>query len=290
MPRVTHVVLVDGLPVHSWVEDDGRDRWDGRWDDPWRDPEPFPTPYGAPRPPARPAPAVEEQEWDALCVEVGGEPALLALTDAPLPDEEVDWTRVPEGVRWAVTEVLQRVDRALERWPDPEVRTACRRFVVDAAERHGVAFGAYDVARTAAAAYWAVGRAGFVIGPELRATNAAVLQHFGLHTSPEAHAARLLGPVVRFGPHGHVSYRSSVGRLSRRPGQGFDLGDPRLLLSGRRTLLVAERDRLEPVVGRLRASRADAQRGSYDDGGGEPEWERALRLLTDGPQDEVDAR
>lgn len=287
MPRVTHVVLVDGLPVRSWVEDEGWDRGDDLWDDRWRDPLPFPDPYDAPRPRIRSVP-LQEREWDALCVEVGGETALLALDEEPLPAEEVDWGRVPGPAHWAVGEVLLQVDRALERWPDEEVRTACRRFVVDAAERDGLAFGAYDVARTAAATYWAVGRAGFVIGPELRATNAAVLQHFGLHTSPEAHAARLLGPVVRFGPHGHVSYRSSVGRLSRRPGQGFDLGDPRLLLSGRRAVLVAERDRLLPFVTPQRPTAVDAGRTSAQDE--MPEWERAIRLLTDGPQDEVDAR
>lgn len=290
MARVTHVVLVDGLPVRSWVEDDDRGRWEDRWEeDPWRggwrDEEPFPDPmrYGAPRPPEPPRPADEQVAWDLLCVEVGGEEALLALTAEPLPDEEVDRARVPEVARWAVHEVLGHVERALVRWPDAELRTACRRFVVDAAERHDLAFGAYDVVRTAAAVFWAVGRAGYVIGPELRMTNAEVLALFGLRSSPEPQARRLLGAVVNVGPHGCGRNTLPYGRSRPRHGQGFDIGDPRLLVSGRRAVLVAERDRLSPLVVALREARSSATTAARE---AEPEWERALRMLTDGSEPE----
>ena len=290
MARVTHVVLVDGLPVRSWVEGDDHDRWDDRWDDPWvdrwPDDEPFPAPAryaGPPRPPEPPRPVDEAVAWDLLCLEVGGEEALLALTDEPLPDEDVDWERVPEVARWPVRQVLEQVGRALARWPDQELRTACRRLVVDAAERHDLAFGAYDVVRTAAAAFWAVGRAGFVIGPELRMTNAEVLAFYGLRSSPEPHARRLLGPVLSVGPHGCGRHTLPYGRSRPRNGQGFDVGDPRLIVSARRAVLVAERDRLAPLVAALRDTQSSAApsvgRGGPD---GEPEWERALRMLTDG--------
>lgn len=111
----------------------------------------------------------DDSDWseyvlDHLAESVGGRDALLVLDTAPLPDEDLDWTTVPEDVREPVAEVLGLLDRIAAEHFDVELRTAQRRFL------SAVVAGEPDIFRrrgsTASAAAviaWLVGRANGVI-------------------------------------------------------------------------------------------------------------------------------
>ena len=89
----------------------------------------------------------------------GGDEALRALDDAPLPDEEFDWTGIPEDVHAKVAEVLALCDRCCDELLDVEYRTACRRLLARAAAGDPAVFRRKARSNTAAAAIcWIVGK------------------------------------------------------------------------------------------------------------------------------------
>ena len=119
---------------------------------------------------------------DHLAEMVGGRDALLALDTQPLPEEELDWTAVPEDIREPVTEVLSLLDRFATEHGDVELRTVQRRFL------SAVVAGDPDIFRrrgtTASAAAviaWLVGRANGVIASGRASMTAGDLwSYFGL--------------------------------------------------------------------------------------------------------------
>ena len=60
---------------------------------------------------------------------MGSEEALRDLGFAPLPDEEFDWSAVPDPVRGRVGEVLALTDRGCDALFHVEYRTAARRLL-----------------------------------------------------------------------------------------------------------------------------------------------------------------
>ena len=64
----------------------------------------------------------------------GGDEALRALDDRPLPDEDFDWAGIPVDVHDKVAEVLGLVDACCDDLLDVEYRTACRRLLARVAD------------------------------------------------------------------------------------------------------------------------------------------------------------
>lgn len=90
---------------------------------------------------------------------VGGDDALAALDDAPLPDEPFDWTGIDDDIRPKVAEILDLCDQHCTDLLDTEYRTAARRVLARIARQGPDAFRRRGRADTAAAAIcWAVGR------------------------------------------------------------------------------------------------------------------------------------
>lgn len=67
-------------------------------------------------------------EW--LAGLVGGEEALKALDDRPLPDEPFNWTGIADDIRDRVSEILILTDRACDEILDAEYRTVLRRLLL----------------------------------------------------------------------------------------------------------------------------------------------------------------
>lgn len=95
-----------------------------------------------------------------LADQVGGSEALAALDAAPLPDEALDLSEVPDDLHRIVTRIAALMDEVCEQLLDIEHRTACRRVVVDIAARAPARFRGPGREDTAAAALiWLVARA-----------------------------------------------------------------------------------------------------------------------------------
>lgn len=173
------------------------------------------------------------QALELLRRAVGGAPALQALDDHPLPDEEFDWEPVPLDVRDRVGEVLDLCDRCCEELLDAEYRTACRRLLARIAAGDAEVFRRRGRPDTAAAAIcWTVGQANGLFGPaagRLRVRD--LLAAFGIAASSVSQRAATL--------------LAAAGLAGR--GYGLDgvllVGTPELLTSARRRWLIEQRDR-----------------------------------------------
>lgn len=103
---------------------------------------------------------IEKYMLTTLAERVGGRDELDHLSDEPIPDEEFDWSGIPDDTHARVREILGIVDRCADELLDTEYRTIVRRLLARAAS------GDPDVfrrkARTdyaAAALVWTVGKA-----------------------------------------------------------------------------------------------------------------------------------
>ncbi len=178
----------------------------------------------------------EEAMLDLLCEAVGGEEALAALDDHPLPDEPFDWDGVPGDIADRVAEVLALCDRCCHELLDSEHRTACRRVLARVATGDPAVFRRKARAETAAAAIcWIIGKAN-----DLFSTSAGgmyvkeLTEWFGItQGSVSPRAATLL-------------------RAAGFDGRSFayqpSLGTPELLVSGRRRRIIERRDRFREML------------------------------------------
>ena len=103
---------------------------------------------------------IEEYMLAVLAEQVGGRDELDHLSDELIPDEEFDWSGIPDDIHARVGEVLDIADRCADELLDTEYRTIVRRLLARASS------GDPDVfrrrARTdyaAAALVWTVGKA-----------------------------------------------------------------------------------------------------------------------------------
>jgi hypothetical protein len=175
------------------------------------------------------------QGADALLAAVGAvghdeqQDELSDLTEEPLPDEDVDWARVPDDIAPEVGEVVRRSDRWCETVGDMELRTAARRLVaVVAAGDPGLFGGRPAPDRDAAAVCWLVGHANGL---------------FDRYTG----TTRVKDLVAHFGVPGNPSQRGRA--FMRAAGLGYEPYGPVLLgadmlTSARRRRLIAARDRV----------------------------------------------
>lgn len=165
----------------------------------------------------------------ALAEEAGGQEALDALDDRPLPDEEFDWDAIPADIHARVQEVLTSCDRACDELFDRETRTACRRLLARAAAGDPAVFRRRARSETAAAAIvWLIGKANHLFTPyagHLMVKD--VMAHFGLHQSSVSQRASSLLKAAGLSP----------------PFGGYVfLGSTDYLVSARRRRIIERRD------------------------------------------------
>ena len=174
------------------------------------------------------APATRERMLTELRHAAGGQAALLALDDAPLPDEPFDWSVVPDDMRERTTQILERMDEVSVALFDVEHRTAARRLLARAV--------AGDVGRalhtkappanTAAAVLWTVAQdndsfskyTAFGVGPMVK----DLLDRFGVG-SPSQRATTIM---------------RAAGYEPTTAVDGIRLGSPELLVARRRRELI----------------------------------------------------
>jgi hypothetical protein len=160
----------------------------------------------------------------------GGEDALRALDDRPLPDEDFRWAGIADDIHERVAQVLELTDACCDELLDVECRTACRRLLARAAAGGPAVFRRRASPATAAAAIcWIVGKDNNLLTP--------------------GHGGLLVKDLMaQFGlAAGGVSQR--VGTLMKAAGfdpserhLGVRLGDPGLLVSGRRRRMIELRE------------------------------------------------
>lgn len=172
----------------------------------------------------------EEIHLEYIADEVGGVEALMKLDAEPLPDEEFDWTGIPEEVRPTVQAILDECDATADAVLDAEHRTAMRRFLVRAARNDPALFRRKgSPVRGAAAVAWIIATGNRTIG-SYRSPMASkdLLAHFGINGSVSDRAQSLIRAAG-------IDLRLTYGSLR--------VGDPGLLVSRRRRELIDERDR-----------------------------------------------
>lgn len=162
--------------------------------------------------------------------EVGGVDTLMALDADPLPDEEFDWTGVPEEIHPAVQAILDECDACADAILDVEHGTAMRRFLARAARNDPALFRRKgSPVRGAAGTAWVICTANRTIGSYRSPMSGKdLLAHFGVTGSVSDRAQSLIRAAG-------IDLTLTYGSLR--------VGDPGLLVSGRRRELVEDRDR-----------------------------------------------
>ena|GEM_PF-380215 len=210
-----------------------------------------------------------ERELEALCDAVGGAQALAQLTLEPLPDEPLDWGAVPDDVLDAVEQVVALTDRcAIELFEDAELRTACRRLVVDVARAAPKVFGGRGRVDTAAAACtWIVARVNEAFDSYGQGVSVGEMcDWFGIGSHPSQRARTMLRALG-----------------VEDDAWGVRLGTPRHLTATRRNQIVRRCDELtaaldEPVrAGRPSGGSGAASAGVLSGGADGPAARGAVR-------------
>jgi hypothetical protein len=125
-------------------------------------------------------------ELHALSVSVGLPAILEPVSAVPLPDEEFNWSRLPDSIRTKTTDVLRLVDACADALFDTEFRTACRRFLARVvAEDPGLIGGRAAVASIAAAVVWSINRANNDLARDQpRVTAKDITAYLGVKSTP----------------------------------------------------------------------------------------------------------
>ncbi len=169
----------------------------------------------------------------SLVAEAGGEEALAALSDEPLPDERFDWSEIPDDTHERVEETLALCDRCCDELLDGEYRTACRRYLAMVARGDPEVFRRRGSAATAAAAVcWTIGSANELFDPRHGGILVRdLLAHFGIRQGGVSQRA--------------LTLMKAAGVLDRDYyGSTWDipLGTPELLVSRRRRRMIELRE------------------------------------------------
>lgn len=186
-------------------------------------------------PPADLLPRRDERQalLGLLAEAVGGRQTLATLDADPLPDEPLDLHAVPVEVRDRVAAVAELVDRCCQTLFDPELRSACRRLLLDVAMADPDIFGPEVGAEaTAATVVWAVAKANHRLSsPGDDPPGGGLGGWFGLEgVAPSS--SRTTALLAALGITSRVAVRDGL------------LGSPRYLVADRRRQLIASRDRI----------------------------------------------
>lgn len=154
----------------------------------------------------------------------------MSLDESPLPDEEFDWSGIPEDIRPAVAAILEQCDGCADALFDIEHRTAMRRLLAQAARiDHKVFARKASPARGAAAVAWVITTGNQTAGVwSAEMTAKDLLAHFGVTGSVSDRAGTLM---------------RAAGFPTGRATSSVELGDPGLLVSARRRSLMQSRDK-----------------------------------------------
>ena len=172
---------------------------------------------------------------DRLTRAVGDRKTLDHLDAAPLPDEEFDWSQLPDDIRRRVEEVLALVDDVTETHLDLEYRTACRRLLRDVAAGDAEIFRRKSSsARTAAAICWMAAKANESVGYAGSMSTQDFLAHFGI-TGSVSQRTEVMQRAIGADPH--------------RQYGSMDLGTTAYLVSTRRARIMEARDRYVARLG-----------------------------------------
>ncbi len=236
-PRITHLVLIDGLPADHWVDESG----DGTWSHPGQHGLP-PRNGRLTHPHVFDPPHVRELQWlDCL---VGGREALMALDDAPLVAQAT--VGLPPGLGdqaarvEAVREACARHASAV--FHDPEMPAATHHTLeavlradpatLSRSERDDTAIGAI---------LWVAGHANGRIGPVGDILARELWARIGVSSSAASRGATMLQRLRTAAPgFGSTPWPDSLAPLGAprlRP-----TGHPGLLTSTTRAQLIARRD------------------------------------------------
>ncbi len=175
----------------------------------------------------------EEYMLGRLAETVGGEAALDALDDAPLPDEEFSWTGVADDIGPVVSAVLAACDACCDEVLDAEYRTACRRMLARIAAGDATVFRRKaSPVISAAAVCWLIGKANDLFSPYGSQGTMMVkdlMAHFGITQGSSSQRA--------------TAFLKAAGMNHEHYGN-IRLGTPNLLVSTRRRHIIETRDRL----------------------------------------------
>ena len=151
---------------------------------------------------------------ELLVEAAGGDDALRTLDDRPLPDEDFDWSGIPDDVHDKVAEVLALTDGCCDDLLDVEYRTACRRLLARAAAGDPAVFRRRASSATAAAAIcWIVGKDNDLFRPSGgRMLVKDLMAHFGLAQGGVSQRAETLLKAGGFDPSAR-----RLGPATRRP-------------------------------------------------------------------------
>jgi hypothetical protein len=220
-PRVTHLVLVDGLPADHWVEDSP----DGSWES---------GGTGRRRRPAAGGDLHDAHDHELRWLEalVGGPAALAALTDEPSVATPPMLDALPEHLHERAAAIGAECDRhAATAFTDPELGAVLRRVLetvlttdpgfLDRSDRDDTAVGAF---------VWIGAQANGLVGPEGEVLGRDLWTRLGLPASSAARGSSTLarlrrrlpatmwleaGPppgAPRFRPTGHAGFLTAATR------------------------------------------------------------------------------
>jgi hypothetical protein len=167
---------------------------------------------------------------DVLREAAGGDETLRTLDERPLPDEDFDWSGIPDDVHDKVGDVLALTDACCKQLLDVEHRTACRRLLARVAAGDPAVFRRRASTTTAAATIcWIVGKDNDLFshaGGRMLVKD--LMAHFGLTQGGVSQRAETFLNAAGFD------------RSTRR--WNLRLGDPGLLVSRRRRRIIELRD------------------------------------------------
>jgi hypothetical protein len=224
-----------------------------------REPGSSPHLYAVPAPgPVSPLrDALGSGQWYApmvrqLTAVVGGIDALEGLDTEPIPDEPFAWSTVLDRDRAFVAEVLEATDGSCDEWLDTEYRTIVRRLLALVASHDSRPLRRRTSAtRFAAALVWLALNGNGDVGRRARWRAQDIWWRFGVTSCAglgrSAHAAAGLAST------------DDDEWFALLPRGQLVLGEPGLLHSRFREVLVARRSRTEETVQRAAALHAAAQ-------------------------------
>ena len=233
-PRITHLVLVDGLPADHWVEESA-------------DVTPLVRPRassGRTRRTAELVTQAEQRDAELRWLEalVGGRAALLALDDRPLEPRALVVPELGPELSDRARAIGAECDRlAVEVFGDEELRAALRRLweAVLRADPEVLARSSRDDTAVGAVV-WAGAQANGLLGPHGRILARELWPRLGVPASAAGRGAALLD---RLAPGADLPV-APPGAPRLRP-----TGRPDVLLGQTRAVLVARRDEFWPRRG-----------------------------------------